>query len=291
VLELYPSIPEGREWYLPDGADLNANGEFVPEHKDITVIQTATPTVYHTTGSGSDAQVRLNVHSPRGAAWWQDVEMTGYFRWTAIVGSNPPHWELEARGERHSTSAVLKGEVNDGNPPPAGTVTWPWWEAFALGNALNPHALGTAYHGNLYAQSAHVDLALFEKEIAHTDGYSLQQRGKIQAATGLPPARNSWFGIKFVVRNRADGSAVKMELWLDPAETGTWTKISELTDQNGIGNDWIAGTTTMDGATAAPYSYVRNQLITWAGPFVCFRSDNLAMDFKKLSVREIDRLP
>ncbi len=50
---------------------------------------------------------------------------------------------------------------------------------------------------------------------------------------------------------------------------------------------WNAQTATIDGCGAAPFSYAVDQLITWAGPYVTFRVDNLVYDFKWASVREI----
>ena len=51
------------------------------------------------------------------------------------------------------------------------------------------------------------------------------------------------------------------------------------------GDDWTAY--GLDGTDAAPYSIASNQLITWAGPYAGFRADNVSLDFKALSVREI----
>jgi hypothetical protein len=92
-----------------------------------------------------------------------------------------------------------------GNPPPEGTVTWPWWDSIPCGAALNQHALGSSYHGNVYAQAAHTDLALFEKEISHTDGYGKEQRGIVRESHGLPPSCMSWFVVKFVCRAHVAG--------------------------------------------------------------------------------------
>ena len=291
IKKLYPTTEGGREWYLPDDTDLNHDSVFVPTTKDISIIQSGRPTVYHTQGNnGSEGEVRLNIHSPAGAAWWRNVEMTGYFRWTILTGGTTqwPHWELFARGERHSSSSVTKGSVNDGIAPPAGTVTWPWWGAFNISDTLNPAALGTAYHGNVYVNHG-PDSAygLFEKEISHIQGYA-DQRGRVSAA-GLPPQQNAWLGIKFVVRNDLFASKVLLELWIDSEANGNWTKISSYTDQNGIGNDWAA--TAMNGTDQTPYDIAFNQLLTWAGPWVCFRSDEIGMVFKELSVREIDPTP
>lgn len=286
VRQIYPTVAGGREWHLPDDADLNVDPEFHLEDGTISVVQSGSPTVYHTDGEAPNAQIRMEVSSPSGKAWWRNVEMTGYYRWLAQVGSGQaPHWEMEVRGERHtSRAAVVKGTVNGGVPPPSGTVTWPWWSSFSSTQSVLGAALGTAYHGNVYATAHGGDLALFEKELSHSGGYASDQRGVV-APPGLPPAPGAWFGYKFIVRNDAAGDEVKLELWVDPAADGTWTKVSELVDRNGVGHDWTAS--SLDGTDAAPYGIAHNQLISWAGPYVDFRADCISIDFKQLSVREI----
>ncbi len=37
----------------------------------------------------------------------------------------------------------------------------------------------------------------------------------------------------------------------------------------------------------APFRYAADQVMTWAGPWVTFRSDSVVMEFKWLSVREV----
>jgi hypothetical protein len=287
IIKLYPTIKGGREWYLPDNADLNNDPVFVPSTKDISIVQSGTHTVYHTKGEGPNRQVRLFIHSPASADWWRNVEMTGYFRPTDITGATSPHWELFARGETHSSNPRKKGEVNDGIAPPPDTVTWPWWGNFTDSDPLNTAALGTAYHGNVYVKhGSTLDFALFEKEISHSDGYC-GQKGVV-SGPGLPPQMNAWFGIKFVVRNNRFTAKVVLELWIDPQANGKWTKISSYTDENGSGHDWSAKA-TIDGTDQPPYNIAFNQLLTWAGPWVGFRSDEMEMDFTLLSVREIDR--
>lgn len=281
VAEIYPTVGGGREWFLPDDADLNSNREFVPETTDIKIVQKGTPTVYHTDGDLSYGGIRLDVHSPIGKAWWRDVEMTAYYRYTGTYGENP-HWEMQVRGERHEDGQVVKGKVNDGISPPRGTATWPWWNYFKKTVLLNAHALGTAYHGNVYVQPDDGANALFEKELSHDSGYA-DQRGR-RWVDNLAQ-ENNWFGLKFVVRNNRARTAVKMELWLDRNADGRWENIDEYTDQNGIRKDWKAS--ALDGTTQRPYYTAYNRLITWAGPWVTFRADNLNLDFKELSVREV----
>jgi len=283
--EIYPTAPGGREWFLPDDADLNDDPVIVPTTPDITLVAGGPHSVYHTEGLAPDGAVRLTVRSPAGARWWRNVEMTGYVRHTATIGSTWPHWSWMARGERHSSVGVTKSRVT-GTPPPPGTAVWPWWDALAPDDPVNVAVLGSGYHANVYVEHGTDATVLFEKEITHVRGYCDQREGA--RPPSLPPARGSWLGIKFVLRNNAAGTAVKMELWLDPSADGSWTKVIETVDQPGAGRDWGARDASLDGATAPPYSYERNQLITWAGPWAIFRADGLAFDFRDLSVREID---
>jgi hypothetical protein len=151
---------------------------------------------------------------------------------------------------------------------------------------LNGAALGTSHHGNLYyppGVGSPSFWASMEKEISHTQGYC-GPRAKVSTANQLP-ATGQWFGEKFVIRNSTDDSKVKMELWLDANATGNWVKLSEYTDENGVGNDWSAS--AVNGTNSPPYNIALNQLITWAGPYAGFRADNMSLDFKLLSVREI----
>lgn len=53
---------------------------------------------------------------------------------------------------------------------------------------------------------------------------------------------------------------------------------------------WAAEDSTIDGCTSAPFRYQPDQLMPWAGPWVIFRSDSIAIDFRWFSVREIDPL-
>ena len=271
VREIEPTIAGGREWTLPDTADA-PDDEWQPETNDVTKVSAG---VFDTIGE--DGQVRLNVHSPSGKAWWRNVEMTGYFTYVAdhVSGGQVQHFELFARGERHSSSSLVGTDIDDGVLAPAGTATWPGYPYGS--SSVNPHCLGTAYHGNVYPTGR----VLFEKEVTHTEGYA-DQRGEI---TGSGAAgKGTWFGMKFILRNTTAIDRVHAEVWLDKGADGTWTKVTEIDDTAG---GWPASTTTLDGCTAAPYGYTPAMLLTWAGPWVTFRSDSIEVQFKWLSVREI----
>lgn len=297
VRKIYPTIDGGREWYLPDDANLNADPVFVPAVKDITLVRSGHPTVYETTGSGDIREVRMNVHSPSGAAWWQNVEATAYFR--AVSHNNPglgmdPHWELEIRGEMHGTGSRAFGQINDGVRAPPGTETWPWYPGKLKGDdAVLAPCLGTTYHANQYLAFAGADGVArtarvhFEKEIAHTDGYASTTRPSASFfPTGWNLTAGQWFGYKFVARNVRSTGTVHLEVWLDRGADDTWEKVAQTDD----GGGWGTNNAAAGGCASTPYGYAVDEIITWAGPWVGFRSDEITTQFQKLSVREIGLL-
>lgn len=151
--------------------------------------------------------------SPAGTAWWRNVEMTGYYRYTAAMDGfgQLRHVGFLARGERHSERMISGDAINSGVPAPSGTATWPGYPYGV--QLLNPHCLGTSYHGSFYLEPSRLGRALFEKEISHYTGYSPQR-----AQTTVSPfadALNRWFGLKFIVRNAESNTRVHLELWLD----------------------------------------------------------------------------
>jgi hypothetical protein len=268
VQEIRPTIAGGREWFLPETADA-PDATWRPESAAVLRI----PGGWHTCGATTNGETRLNVTSPAGAAWWRNVEATAYARRFALepASTQRPHVELVVRGERHSAIPFAPSAYNLGVPAPAGTVTppgWPW----ATEATVNPHCAGTGYHANFYDGQV-----LFEKELSHSEGYG-SQRGSV-SVPGL--SLDNWNGFKALAYNSLDGAAVHLEAWVDLGATGTWTKVASVTDTTG----WPA--TTLEGCDAAPYGYSRSMPITWAGPWVLFRADAMALDFRWLSVREI----
>jgi len=91
---------------------------------------------------------------------------------------------------------------------------------------------------------------------------------------------------KVVIRNFDANRAVQIESWVDERAAGNWRKVTEVQDTGG----WNGGG-GLDGCTGPPFNYQVDQLVTWAGPYINFRFDNLSSDIKWLSAREIDPLP
>jgi hypothetical protein len=133
---------------------------------------------------------------------------------------------------------------------------------------------GTAYHANLYQIPP--GRVKFEKELSHTAGYTNNDPQKLNATDSLT---GRWIGVKAVFY-RLPGNRMKLEHWLDDSSNNQWRLVHAYVDSG----QWST-TTGQCGGTA-------NQVITWGGPLVTFRWDNLSdVDLKFLSVREIRAEP
>ena len=133
---------------------------------------------------------------------------------------------------------------------------------------------GTAYHSNTYQTGN----SRFEKELEYPQGYTSDYPDQ---ATTSPLQGRGWIGLKAVFYNMPNGS-VKLEQWIDDGSDNintpgnNWHKLLEYTDSG----NWGGGTTNCGGTDIT--------IITWGGPMVFFRWDNIDdMDVKNFSVREI----
>lgn len=278
VEEIYSTCTGCREWYQSN-EPVTQDTQIYDESKHTTWVDAG---VYK--GSG---QVRMNVISPDGGAWWRNIEMTAYYQlineYDAGDGERP-HWELFARGERHSHLATTKGQINKGVAPPAGTSIWPWFNAIIGNNSpVDPACLGTSYHGDFYVSTGGPGEINIQKEISHTEGYTHE-------LVKTHPTYNSgnWIGFKTIIRNEVSNNQVRIETWIDPLNTNTWTLESAINDT--IGNPWPTDNDggLLDNCNLTPYDYSQSQILTWAGPWATFRSDDINTYMAKMSIREID---
>lgn len=271
VARLNPTRSGGREWFLPSTATASD-----AEWKPGTTVTRVGTNVFHVSGAP-----RMMVISPSGKAWWQNVEMTSYIRQTGTVNfyaDQVPHWTMFARGEKHSNNSVSMNGINYGVRAPVGTPTWP---GYPFASSVNQSCLATCYHGLFYPGGKF----LIEKEVTHTQGYT-GPRGQLTVAN-FGSTMNKWIGLKYVLRNVKSTGEVRAEMYVDRNADGNWQKVTSASDKG----DWRVGNSSMNGCTQAPFRYTSTQKVTWAGPWAAFRMDNMSIDFKWLSVREIDPLP
>jgi hypothetical protein len=117
----------------------------------------------------------------------------------------------------------------------------------------------------------------WKKEIWFTGGYT-NETAQAQVAN---PIIGRWIGWKVVMYNINNDTAVKMESYLDDQNNNRWVQVN-LTDNGGRYAD-TSGKQFYSVDCGKPKDYI----MTNAGPNVMFRSDNLILDFKNLSTREI----
>jgi hypothetical protein len=132
---------------------------------------------------------------------------------------------------------------------------------------------GTALHTNLYV-TGRVKL---EKELSHTKGYTDDDPSKDNVTNNL---MHRWVGMKGIFYNKSNGN-VKIELWLDKDANNVWGEnpVLEFEDQ---------GNWRIQNNNENECGGDKNEKITWGGPVVIFRWDNLTdVDLKCASVREI----
>jgi hypothetical protein len=133
---------------------------------------------------------------------------------------------------------------------------------------------GTSYH----ATARFDGQCGFKKEIWHTGGYTqLRPDPTPKPWPTVPP--DKWIGMKFVCRNCDGGQHVRLQLYLDTDEKNEWKLVSEFTDAGG----WRGEKPGCDRP--------QDEIITYARPAVYFRTDYVAVELKKFSVREITPLP
>ena len=124
--------------------------------------------------------------------------------------------------------------------------------------------------GSSYKLKIHFDgTSSISKEQTHPKPWKIQMNkgpvGKLD---------KDWFGFKGIMYNLPDGT-VKLENWLDPFLNNTWIKIAEYQDKGGWGKD------------GKKCHGKEDQIITWGSPTATFRWDNVLIDFRNLSIREI----
>lgn len=126
---------------------------------------------------------------------------------------------------------------------------------------------GSSYHNNIDFTNGRFK---FKKEMWHVN-YDIKPYSGITIGSTM----NKWIGFKGIVYNLPDGS-VKLESYVDKNNDNKWEKATELVDKSNWGDDMTHCKANTGGAA-----------ITWGSPMVIFKSNGVAYDFKKLSVREI----
>ena len=265
ITEIYPTKENGREWYLNMNNPLNDSLLSITFEPNITKQTDGSWRISDTNSNFSNPQIRINVDTPSGKEPWRDVEMTGYIKIVSVTNSSTNSTQ------DNSTLAAESGSTHESEIE---DIAW-----YARGGKRNEEAPceGTAYFGGLHPDGT----VGWKKSIWWTGGYT-EERFKYKVIN--EEMIGKWIGWKVIMYNIEIGNttAVKMESYLDINNIGNWSKVTELIDSGG----WYARTPDAEFYSAQcgkPKDYV----VIDSGPIATFRADNMVLDFKDLSIREI----
>ena len=118
IKEIYPTRPDGREWFL-NSEDPRSDGIFyITSDKNITKQSDGSWLI-------NSSEVRMNVDTPPGLSEWKNVEITGYARLLSVIDpskENDLAWF--ARSGIHSNKSPCEGTGLIGGIHTDGTVEW-----------------------------------------------------------------------------------------------------------------------------------------------------------------------
>jgi hypothetical protein len=251
IKKIYSTKQGGREWFI----DMNN-----PKADGIFSIKSKHNITKQIDGSwrAADSDTRMTVDSPYGAEPWKNVEITGYLKIISVIPRN---------------NTAVNGNVEDNN-----NTDLDWYARGGRHSSSVP-CEGTALHGGLQLDGS----VRWKKEIWHTGGYT-DDRANPKVITD--PIFGRWIGWKAIIYNMHNGSAVKMESYIDNTDTNYWIQVANLTDAGG----WYA-TSPDNEFYSADCGKQKDYVLANPGRYVTFRSDNIVWNFKNLSVREIQPTP
>jgi hypothetical protein len=258
ISEIYPTASGGREWFV--NMTNPANSSHFSETGGFELIK-------QSDGSWrvNSTHVRLVVETPSNMTDWKNVEITGYAKLSlpTIVNSTSS-----------SNSNFISSPMNNSESEEIDDL------AFIGRSGRHSSEVpceGTAYVGGLHNEGS----VGWKKEIWHTVGNTDDRARKLVNDAIL----DRWVGWKVIIYDMHlnNETAVKLESYLDDHNNDSWKKVTEIIDSGG----WYSRSTD-DEFFKADCGKGRDHIIVEPGPFVIFRTDNLVLDFKNLSVREID---
>jgi hypothetical protein len=227
-----------------------------PENDTLFSIGGSSQRITKQTNDGSwrttNPQVRMRVTTPPDSAQWKNVEITGYVK----VNSTNDFKSHKHQADIPNDIAWLarSGRHNDDIP-----------------------CDGTALIGGIHDDGT----VGWKKEIWFTGGYTKE----LAQAKPTDSILGRWIGWKVVIYNTDNDTAVRMESYLDDKNNNHWVKVTDIIDDGG----WYADASDNE-FYSADCGKPKDHIITESGPVAMFRADNMLLDFKNLSVREIEAI-
>ena len=257
ITEIYPTKPNGgREWYFNMNSPLTDKSFSLSGGPEKTNSSLANAT-------------SLNGHIIKqtdGSYQVYGVRKPGKYDFSVRMNVNTSDSEQWWKNvEMTGYAKVISAASND--------AALDWYARGGLHISSSP-CEGVAYHAGLRADGS----VFWQKEIWHTGGYT----GLRSNIAAIHPLLERWVGFKAIMFNINNGSAVRLQIYLDDNATNHWRKVADDIDNGG----WDADTPN-DLFYSANCGRSKDYIILNAGPIATFRSDNMIWDFKDLSIREI----
>jgi hypothetical protein len=261
ITEIYPTKLGGREWFLNMSYPKNSSNFSITDNFNLSKLSDGSWRI-------NASHVRMVVSTSGNVDNWKNTEITGYVRLSHL---NASQTDLIRNITDSDTSSTLSTPENK-------EIDDLVFISRSGRHSSEVPCEGTAYNGVLDTDGS----VRWKKEIWHTGGYT-DERAEHKVAESF---LNRWVGWKVVVYNTIidnDTTAVKLESYIgDDSNAKNWTKVTELIDSGG----WYANTNNSEFFSAG-CGRVKDYIITDGGPNVIFRTDNMLLDFKNLSIREI----
>ncbi|MDP9289397.1 MAG: hypothetical protein M3P08_14540 [Thermoproteota archaeon] len=257
IREIYPTKSNGgKEWFINMSSPLTDKSFSLSggAEKTNSSLENAT---------SSNGQI---IKQPDGSYQVYGVRKTGRFDFSvrmSVNASDSAKWwkNIEMTGYVKVVSDTSSSAALD------------WYARGRLHISSSP-CEGIAYHAGLRADGS----VYWQKEIWHTGGYT-DFRSNI---TATPSLLGRWVGLKVIMFNINNDSAVRLQTYLDDNATNHWKKVADVVDNGG----WYANAPN-DRFYSANCGRSKDYIVTNAGPIATFRSDNMIWDFKDLNIREI----
>jgi hypothetical protein len=131
----------------------------------------------------------------------------------------------------HNVEVTVYGKRVSDNCVAQGSCSWTGINAYArINHIIDTDSCDDRGYGGRLTNDGN---AGFEKVIHHTDGEAWSATVPVWGGSAMP--YNQWIGYKFVVYDLAQIAAngypkVKLELWVDKSNNGTWIKFKEVVD-------------------------------------------------------------
>ncbi len=247
IKKIYPTRHGGREWFMNMSNPKN----------DPNIDFTFDPNlIKQNDGSwklDKNNKIRINVGTSKNLPQWKNIEITGYVKIDSFINST----------NGKNINATSKNGITDID-----------WVSRTSTHDENLPCSGLSLHGGIYPDGT----VAWKKEIWFTGGYTKEKF----TPQVTEPLIGRWIGWKVVVYNIDNDSAVKMESYLDNTNSNYWTKVFEMTDDG----KWFANSSDKI-FYSANCGRSKDHIILSPGPIVTFRADNVVLNFKDLSIREI----